>query len=200
MQTTSHMAHQPCRDGVTRAECGLCEAMLLSPGLRSAQDGSRPGVWGVGDHYGVYGTGYKLYADQVDNTPRVSLDAELGLAPDDPNAKGAIAAVGASLNVAGVLGVADLVNDLSKASPGSHFVEAATLVQEIAAHPAGVIEISGSDAGVIGINVSGTGVVASISQQLWPNYPLVPAIQYRTLACSVGARPGAVVYSVLHNR
>jgi hypothetical protein len=152
---------------LTRQGCGVyAEAMLQSPGFRSAQDGSRPGVWGVGDHYGVYGIGYKLYADQVDNTPRVSSDAELGFEPDDARATGAIGVVGASLNVAGVLGVADLVNDLSKVSPGSHFVEAATLVQEIAAHPAGVIGISGSNAGVIGVNVSGTGVVASISQQL----------------------------------
>ena len=140
---------------------------MQSPGFRSSQSGSRPGVWGVGDHYGVYGASNKLYDDLVDNTPNVSIDAAKGYQPNDSLATGAIGcSSGASLNSAGALGVSDLVNDASHLPKESHFVGVNMLVQELAARPAGVTGISGSVAGVMGINVSGTGPVASISQQL----------------------------------
>ena len=37
------------------------ESMLQSPGARASQAKSRSGVWGTGDHYGVYGASDLLY-------------------------------------------------------------------------------------------------------------------------------------------
>lgn len=60
--------------------CGVyAECMKHSPLLRKSRDGSLPGVWGVGDHYGVYGASNKLYGPGKDNTPLLSPDAVTGI-------------------------------------------------------------------------------------------------------------------------
>jgi hypothetical protein len=128
----------------THQGCGVyAEAMLHSPGLRKSRDGSRPGVWGVGDHYGVYGASNKLYTNQIDDTPLLSPDALTGIDPNDPRAKGAIGVAGASLNVPGVIGTSD-VRDSTKG----------VFVDEIIPHPAGVMGLSNTSIGVMGVNVA----------------------------------------------
>jgi hypothetical protein len=128
----------------THQGCGVyAEAMLHSPGLRKSRDGSRPGVWGVGDHYGVYGASNKLYANQIDDTPLLSPDALTGIDPNDPRAKGGIGVAGASLNVPGVIGTSD-VRDSTKG----------LFVDEIIPHTAGVMGLSNTSIGVMGVNVA----------------------------------------------
>jgi hypothetical protein len=140
----------------THQGCGVyAEAMLHSPGLRKSQDGSRPGVWGVGDHYGVYGASNMLYTSQNDDTPRLSPDALAGIDPLDPRAKGGIGVVGASLHVPGVIGTSD-IRDSTKG----------LFVDEIIPHPAGVMGLSLTSIGVMGVNVAGANPNANVPQQI----------------------------------
>jgi hypothetical protein len=128
--------------------CGVyAEAMLNSPGLRASQDGTRPGVWGVGDHYGVYGASGNLYSSGIDNTPQ----------PVDPTAGlGGIGVVGASLKMPGVLGTSDLTNE----STGG-FVNAFVPLS------AGVMGLSNTSVGVVGANMNVGGD---------PNHPQQPRV------------------------
>jgi hypothetical protein len=133
------------------------ESMLHSPGLRKSQDNSRSGVWGVGDHYGVYGASDKLYGGpQPDNTPILSPDEILGTDPNAPNAKGGIGVVGASLNVPGVIGTSDVTDH----NNGGLFLNG------IIPHTAGVMGLSNTSMGVMGVNVSSVPKNSNPPQQI----------------------------------
>ncbi|MGF6810840.1 hypothetical protein OKW30_006032 [Paraburkholderia sp. Clong3] len=123
--------------------CGVyAEAMLHSPGLRKTPDGVRPGIWGVGDHYGVFGASNKLYANGKDHTPQLSTDAVSGIPPDSSGAKGGIGVVGASVNVPGVIGTSDLTD-----------ADTSVFIDDIVSTPAGVMGLSRTSIGVVGANV-----------------------------------------------
>jgi hypothetical protein len=140
----------------THQGCGVyAEAMLHSPGLRKSRDGSRPGVWGVGDHYGIYGASNKLYSNNTDDTPLLSPDALTGIDPNDPKAKGGIGVAGASLNVPGVIGTSD-VRDSAKG----------LFLDEIIPHSAGVMGLSKTSIGVMGANVAVSNPNANVPPQI----------------------------------
>ena len=91
------------------------ESMLQSPGARASQAKSRSGVWGTGDHYGVYGASDLLYGvggpqPQTDETPILSPDLVPNTHPNAPGATGGVGVVGASLNVPGVIGASGVTN------------------------------------------------------------------------------------------
>lgn len=120
--------------------CGVYAEALEKPnGVHgSSQDESRPGVWGVGDHYGVYGASNSLYDPSqdpaVDHTPVLSPDIATQV-----DQYGGIGVVGASLKLPGVLGTSALtVAEVSSQNVGTG------IVGDIVKTPAGVTGISGS--------------------------------------------------------
>jgi hypothetical protein len=137
--------------------CGVyAESLANSPGLRKAQDGSLPGVWGVGDQYGVYGASGKLYqAGPVDNTPLLSpdnADFDAGVNPI-----GAIGAVGASVDLPGVIGSSGLntSNTFSREPNGMPQGVVGEIIagQDGTGCSLGVLGLSTQNFGVAGVNV-----------------------------------------------
>lgn len=145
--------------------CGVyAESLTDSPGLRRAQQDSRSGVWGVGDHYGVYGAGGNLYqagAPPVDTTPPLSPDLQLDLTLNPPPiAAGSIGVVGASVHVPGVVGASGLTGE-SALGPGNTFSRLADgtvqgVFDEVVSDTSvGVLGLSTKNFGAAGINVDG---------------------------------------------
>jgi hypothetical protein len=129
----------------TGVGCGVyAEAIAASPGLRSNQTGSHPGVWAVGDHYGAYGASKDLYTvgpPAIDSTPR--LNPELRTPPVP--VKGSVGVAGASRHVPGVIGTSDV------AEPSTTFLDGPN---SLLGNSVGVMGLSTTSFGVVGANIS----------------------------------------------
>ncbi len=95
--------------------CGVYASALTEPSNRAAQANSRPGVWAVGDHYGVYGASNWLYDSTaipvVDHTPVLSFDIAKGGTPKNPvPVVGGIGVAGAGYKAPGVVGTSALTD------------------------------------------------------------------------------------------
>jgi len=151
------------------------EAIANSTGLRSSQDKSRPGVWGVGDHYGVYGASKDLYAagnPPVDSTPRLSPELRQAV-----SVEGSVGVAGASRRVPGLIGTSDIAEPMTAFLDGTN---------SLIAHPVGAMGLSVNSAGVMGANVSS-------------NTPVPPQITSLLTAGGVQSNAGVLGWS-MHGR
>jgi hypothetical protein len=129
----------------TGVGCGVyAEAIAASPGLRSNQSGSHPGVWGVGDHYGVYGASKDLYTAGPPPTDRTPL-LNPGLRTPPVPVTGSVGVAGASRFVPGVIGTSDVVE------PATAFLNGPN---SLIGNSVGAMGISATSFGVVGANVS----------------------------------------------
>jgi hypothetical protein len=136
----------------TKEGCGVYgESLDPSPDIRRAQANSRSGVWGVGDHYGIYGASGQLYdhATKTDETPTFSPDLNV----TGNTAPRPIGVVGASADMPGVIGSSGLTAGDTESGDANGIPLG--WVCQIAANAVGVMGLTnGKTFGAAGLNVN----------------------------------------------